>query len=265
MQHFKQLLSASKNVVCLTGAGISAESGIPTFRGEGGLWRQFNATELATPRAFNRDPSLVWEFYHYRRELVLTKEPNAGHFALVNFEKQWVSDPSRKFTLITQNVDGLHFKAGSQNVIEMHGSLWRTKCFKCEDVAENLDSPICEALDGFGAPDIGAPGANIPAESLPRCKKDHCGGLLRPAVVWFEEALDQDILDRIFYVLENECDLLMVVGTSGVVYPAAGFATTVKHRGGKVVEFNIEKTTADAHLSILGKSGEMLPEALNFM
>ncbi|XP_023714152.1 NAD-dependent protein deacylase sirtuin-5, mitochondrial isoform X2 [Cryptotermes secundus] len=234
---FRELLSKSKHVVVLSGAGVSAESGIPTFRGSGGFWRTYQAQDLATPRAFARDPSLVWEFYHYRRELVLTKEPNKAHLALSEFEKN-LEVNGRKLSLITQNIDGLHQRAGSQNVIELHGSLFKTRCTECGEVADNRNSPICPALAGKGAPDPQATAARIPVSELPQC---HCGSLLRPHVVWFGESLDTAVLNEAEDALES-CDICLVIGTSSVVYPAAMFAPTVARRGIPVAEFNLEKT-----------------------
>ncbi|CAH8534961.1 unnamed protein product [Dicrocoelium dendriticum] len=149
MKAFRSVLEGARNVLVLTGAGISAESGVPTFRGEGGLWRSYRSEDLATPYAFYDNPGLVWEFYHYRRELVRQKEPNAGHLALAKAEDLFTRD-RRSFTVITQNVDGLHLRAGSKNVIELHGSLYKTQCTRCSDVQHNEDSPICAALAGKG-------------------------------------------------------------------------------------------------------------------
>ncbi|CAF1191619.1 unnamed protein product, partial [Didymodactylos carnosus] len=208
LDEFHSLLSKSKSIVVLTGAGVSAESGVPTFRGEGGLWRKYQATDLATPQAFHKNPSLVWEFYHYRRELVQTKHPNPAHYALVEAEKRFKSE-GKHFCLITQNVDGLHHRAGSENLLEMHGNLFYVRCTneKCQKIEENHDSPICDALKDKGAPNPDTKSAEIPVEKLPRCK--HCSSLLRPHIVWFGEALWPDVLEKI----ENEqekCDLFIV-------------------------------------------------------
>ena len=147
MAAFRRHLASAKRVVILTGAGVSAESGVPTFRGAGGLWRKFAAQDLATPTAFRRDPSLVWEFYHYRREVMLTKAPNPAHEAIAAFEKRIKGDGSgRKCVVITQNVDELHRRAGSDDILELHGSLFRTRCLNCGDETNNYDSPICESL-----------------------------------------------------------------------------------------------------------------------
>ncbi|PSN49016.1 NAD-dependent protein deacylase sirtuin-5 [Blattella germanica] len=259
MAAFREVLSKSKHIAVLSGAGISAESGIPTFRGAGGYWRQYQAQDLASPRAFARDPSLVWEFYHYRREVVLTKQPNQAHVAVAKYEK-YMRENGKKLSLITQNIDGLHQTAGSENVIELHGSLFKTRCTKCEEVVVNKDSPICPALAGKGAPDPDAKDARIPESELPKC---HCGGMLRPHVVWFGESLDTDIIQETEDILDN-CDLCLVIGTSSVVYPAAMFAPQVAERGVPVAEFNLEKTPATFNFQFHfeGPCGSTLPEAL---
>lgn len=174
---FREKFGKAKNIVVLTGAGVSAESGVPTFRGAGGLWRKFAAQDLATPEAFARNPSLVWEFYHYRREVMASKHPNPAHKAIAECEER-LKPQKRDVTVITQNIDELHFRAGSKNVLELHGSLFKTRCVRCRDVRVNRDSPICEALAGKGAPDPSAEDARISEENLPRCNKDNCGGLL---------------------------------------------------------------------------------------
>ncbi len=147
-------------VVVLTGAGVSAESGVPTFRGAGGFWRQFQAQDLATPQAFRRDPSLVWEFYHYRREVMLEKQPNPAHMAIAEAEQRLKSQ-GKRLVVITQNIDQLHQRAGTEHLLELHGSLFRTLCTNCADVAQNYDSPICEALRGQGKPDPKTASAKI--------------------------------------------------------------------------------------------------------
>lgn len=259
LEKFSAALSKASKVTVLTGAGISAESGIPTFRGEGGLWRKWSATELATPEAFAMDPSLVWEFYHYRRVVVSNCKPNSGHYAIAALEQRCKQE-GKVFTLLTQNIDGLHQKAGSK-AVELHGSLWKTRCCTCEDVQGNLDIPVCPALEGKGAPDVNATDARIPSMQLPRCKK--CNGLLRPHVVWFGEPLFPEILQQAYDSLDH-CDLLLVVGTSAVVQPAAGFAPIVRGGGGYVAEFNVEDTPISSVCSFrfLGKSGETLVRAL---
>lgn len=187
---FRAVFEKSRNIVALTGAGISAESGVPTFRGSGGLWRTYKAQELATPEAFASNPSLVWEFYSYRRELVLTKQPNEAHKVLAETEKR-LANEGRKLVVITQNIDELHRRAGSDNVIELHGTLFKTQCTKCGDIAENRNSPIVPALKGKGDPNPAEMDSKIPIRDLPHCNK--CNGLLRPYVVWFGEPLDPNV------------------------------------------------------------------------
>jgi NAD-dependent deacetylase sirtuin 5 len=259
VEDFTSVLHDAKKIVVLSGAGISAESGIPTFRGEGGLWRAFDATELATPGAFAANPSLVWEFYHYRRTIVARAAPNAGHYAVAALQRRCRS-LGKDFTLLTQNIDGLHIKAGSTDVVELHGSLWKTRCCHCKAVETNTDMPICPALDGKGAPDI-TDEANIPSMELPRCKK--CNGLLRPHVVWFGECLERSVVNCTDDALQG-CDLLLVVGTSAVVYPAAGYAPIVKAQGGVVAEFNTEDTpiSCSCRFKFQGPSSVKLPLAL---
>ena len=257
---FKAEFAEAKNVVVLTGAGVSAESGVPTFRGAGGYWRTFSAPDLATPEAFRSDPSLVWEFYHYRRELMLTKSPNAAHKAIAEAQKR-LRSKGKQLTVITQNIDRLHQAGGAQDVVELHGALYRVRCTSCGAESENKDSPICESLRGKGAPDPDAANARIPAEDLPRCTD--CGGLLRPAVVWFGEGLDDEVLEVSAKALDD-CDLCLVVGTSSVVYPAAMFAPQVAAKGVTVAEFNTESTGVTKRFGyhFCGPCGQTLPPAL---
>jgi NAD-dependent deacetylase len=225
-------LKGSTSVVVLTGAGISQESGVPTFRGTDGLWKNFRAEDLATPEAFERDPVLVWQWYDWRRGLIKPLKPNPGHYALAEWEKS-VED----FTLVTQNVDGLHRVAGSKNPIEMHGTLWRVRCLQCRKRFDNREVPI---------------------QILPKCTE--CGGLLRPDVVWFGESLDVDILHFIAQQIEKT-QVMLVVGTSGKVQPAASFGLVAKRAGAFVVEVNRSKTDQSSFfdVSFEGKSGEILP------
>ncbi|MEE8185924.1 MAG: NAD-dependent deacylase [Thermodesulfobacteriota bacterium] len=230
------LLSKASSIAVLTGAGISADSGVPTFRGEDGLWRNCRAEELATPQAFSDNPRLVWEWYNWRREIIATKSPNEAHYALAEMERR-----SNSFTMITQNVDGLHVKAGSQNIIEIHGNIWKMRCTLCMYVSENYDVPI-----GI----------------LPYC--DRCKGLLRPHIIWFGEALDPVGVDRSMQALRN-CDILLVIGTSGVVQPAASFAFIAKEAGAHIVEINIE-ATPNSHLVdevLIGRASEIVPMLLS--
>ena len=240
LEEGRRFLGEARFVGVLTGAGVSAESGVPTFRGKDGLWKQYRAEELATPEAFARDPALVWEWYRWRRGLIRDKEPNPAHYALVELEKR-VAGRGGEFGLITQNVDGLHEKAGSKRVIPIHGNIWEVRC----------SDPSC----GWKKVDRGE------LEALPRCPV--CGGLARPGVVWFGEALPAEALDQVERILEG-CDLFLVAGTSGVVQPAASFAWAARRRGAKVIEVNLEPTplTEAAHLAFHGPAGEILPALL---
>lgn len=234
----KSLLSKDTKVAVLTGAGISAESGVPTFRGEDGLWKKFRPEELATFDAFIANPELVWEWYEYRRKIIDEIKPNPGHFALVDFQSHFV-----EFDLITQNVDGLHHAAGSENVIELHGNIRKNKCIQCRKKYETLEGTT------KGTP--------------PKCS---CGGNVRPDVVWFGEMLPQDAINYSFTV-SSECDLFFSVGTSAVVHPAASLPLVAKRGGAFVVEVNISPTEI-SHLvdeSLLGKSGEILPSLVKFL
>lgn len=225
-------LASARSVTILTGAGISADSGVPTFRGEEGLWKQFKAEELATPEAFDANPEIVWEWYHWRRGIISTKEPNSAHAALVEIEKKIPS-----FTLITQNVDGLHALAGSRNFIELHGNLWRLRCTGCNRVVEerSLQLPL-----------------------LPKCSL--CSALMRPDVVWFGESLDSNHLERSFRAC-REGEIMLVIGTSAVVQPAASFASVAKNAGAFVIEINtVPSLGAVADAALTGRASEMLPQ-----
>jgi len=226
-------LRAARRVVALTGAGISAESGVPTFRGEEGLWRKYRAEDLATPTAFQRDPGLVWEWYDWRRGLMAAKRPNPGHEVLAGWESRFP-----EFLLITQNIDGLHRLAGSERVLELHGSIWTTRCTAEGTLRENRETPL----------------ADIP----PLCPA--CGALLRPHVVWFGESLDPDIIHTAFEK-SRSCDLMVVAGTSAVVQPAASLPMTAAQAGAFIVEINPDETplTPYADVSLRGPSGVVLP------
>lgn len=250
MSKARAALQAARRVAVLTGAGISAESGVPTFRGEGGLWRNHSAMELATPAAWARDPVLVWEFYDHRRRALVDKAPNAGHRALAAFEGR-LAGKRRGFTLITQNVDGLHEAAGSRAIVRLHGSIWRVRCSRCGREERDHATPV---TPGFAGPGPG------PAD-LPRCA---CGGVTRPAVVWFGESLRDEDLEAASRAAA-EADVLLVVGTSAVVYPAAGLVPHAKRAGAVVIEVNLEPTAARAHVDhhLTGPSGALLPELLH--
>ncbi|XP_060705945.1 NAD-dependent protein deacylase sirtuin-5, mitochondrial [Hemiscyllium ocellatum] len=262
LAEFREVFAKAKHITILTGAGASAESGVPTFRGKGGFWRKWQAQDLATPEAFARNPSRVWEFYHYRRELMLSKSPNAAHIAIAECEAR-LSKQGRKVVVVTQNIDELHKRAGSKAMYEIHGSLFKTRCTNCKHVAENYRSPICPALAGKGAPDPDTQDARIPVEDLPRCEEFGCNGLLRPHVVWFGETLDSDILMEVNKELEI-CDLCLIVGTSSIVYPAALFAPQVAARGVPVAEFNtvVTDATTKFRFHFPGPCGTTLPPAL---
>jgi NAD-dependent deacetylase len=227
-------LRVARCVTVLTGAGVSAESGVPTFRdAQTGLWAKFNPQDLATPTAFRRNPKLVWEWYSWRRETVANVSPNPAHHALAAMQTRFP-----QFTLITQNVDGLHQRAGSRDVIELHGNITRTKCFEEDTVVTDW-------------PDTG----DVP----PKCPR--CGGWLRPDVVWFEESLpEQAIADAI--EASRACDLFLCVGTSTAVYPAASLPFEALQAEATVVEINPQPTplTAQAHFVLSGPAGVVLPE-----
>ncbi|PVD21096.1 hypothetical protein C0Q70_19262 [Pomacea canaliculata] len=256
MAAFREQFAKAKHIVVLTGAGVSAESGVPTFRGAGGFWRKYQAQDLATPEAFKRNPSLVWEFYHYRREVMLSKTPNPAHIAIAECEKRLAAQ-GRRIVVITQNIDELHERAGSKNILELHGNLFTTRCTKCKDVKVNKDSPICPALSGKGLPDADAPDARIPESELPRCMQQGCNGLLRPMLFGLEN----------LWILRSWQKLIMnwkTVGTSSVVYPAAMFAPQVAARGVPVAEFNMEHTPVTHSLGFhfQGPAGVNVPIAL---
>lgn len=228
----REWLAAAERVTALTGAGISAESGVPVFRGPGGLWRQYRAEDLATPEAFARDPRLVWEWYDWRRARVAEAAPNPAHYALVDLE-QTVPE----FTLITQNVDGLHDRAGSRHMLKLHGDLWWLRCTGCQKRIHNTEIPLVE----------------LP----PRCE---CGALLRPNVVWFGEALDAGVL-RTALQTAAQAQVFLVIGTSALVQPAASLPFVAQEQGARVIEINPQPTTLSTHadLHLAGPAGEWLP------
>jgi len=232
LEMVKALLDERKRVVVLTGAGVSAESGVPTFRGKDGLWKSFHTQDLARPDAFEARPELVWEFYNWRRQLVAECEPNPAHHALVEMERQIPN-----FLLITQNVDGLHAKAGSKKLMEMHGSLWQVRCTKCTHAREERE----------------------PLPAMPECPV--CGHLLRPGVVWFGEPLVAGVL-KVAIDQIGRADVFVSIGTSNQVQPAASFYQLAKDHGAVTVEINLEPTpnTGLMDFAVHGKAGEILPE-----
>jgi NAD-dependent deacetylase len=226
---------AARHIAVLTGAGMSAESGVPTFRdAQTGLWAKFDPQQLATEEAFRANPSRVWDWYAFRREMIGKVEPNAGHRALAAFAQR---HPGR-LTLITQNVDGLHQRAGSPGVLALHGNIIEDKWLDAPKTCCNADTAV--------------------AGSPPHC--DRCGNMRRPDVVWFGEMLPVETLAAAEYAA-HVCDLMLVVGTSGVVYPAAGLA---RMAAGKVVIINPEPTDLDdaADAVLRGKAAELLPKLL---
>lgn len=257
-KEFQDALEKASFLTVMTGAGVSAESGIPTFRGAGGYWRTYSAMDLASPEAWSRDPGLVWEFYNYRRQIMSDKKTNPAHHAIAKIEERFTSQ-GKGFHLITQNIDDLHFEAGSKSVTRLHGSLWLVRCIQCGDVTENRKVPITPAYEGSGSPDPSAEDGKFSREDLPHCKKKNCGGVLRPHVVWFGETLNmQDIAAAV--KATQSADLFVVVGTSAMVYPAAGFIGQAQGRI-QVAEINLEATPATYGCDFFfeGKAGELLP------
>ncbi len=235
LNQLKARLASARAVAVLTGAGISADSGVPTFRGADGLWRTFRAEDLATPEAFARNPRVVWEWYDWRRGLIATKSPNPAHHALVEMERRF-----DQFWLITQNVDGLHAAAGSRQLIELHGNIWKVRCTQCGQVSVNRE---------------------VPMTLLPYCSG--CGGLLRPHIVWFGESLAPHNIARSEEAL-HACQVLLIIGTSGVVYPAAGFSSVARAAGAFVAEMNLDSTpnSSVVDVSIQGRAKDVVPELL---
>jgi len=229
-------LTRDSYVTVLTGSGFSAESGVPTFRGEDGLWRNFRAQELATPEAFARDPRLVWEWYDWRRGIIAGKEPNPAHYAVTDLENMF-----ERFLLITQNVDGLHRRAGTVKLVELHGYIFGMRCTADGTVTENLEVPL----------------AAIP----PECE---CGAMLRPDVVWFGEALPERAITAALDA-SRECDLMLVAGTAAVVQPAASMPLMAKQAGAFVIEINTEFTPISPYvdLTLQGKAGAMMPQMVS--
>jgi NAD-dependent deacetylase len=228
-------IASAQSIAVLTGAGISAESGIPTFRDAGGLWKNFRAEDLATPQAFARDPKFVWEWYDWRRSLIAKAEPNAGHRALAELEKR-----IRRFTLITQNVDGLHDRAGSKHILKVHGDIWTLRCTLCG--RERHD-----------------PRPSLP-ELPPLCM---CGGIARPGVVWFGENLPPEIWLQAEQAT-SAASLFLVIGTSALVQPAAGLVHLAKASGAKVVEVNPAETPVSGMVDFSWRvpAAEALPQLL---
>ncbi len=232
---FIEKLRKAKSLLFFTGAGISAESGIPTFRGKDGIWNKLKPEELANFNAFLKNPDLVWEWYQHRRKIVHESQPNKGHLAIAGAEKYF-----DEVTVVTQNIDNLHKRAGSSRVYELHGNIERNYCIECKKMySGNFEFtgkvPLCE-----------------------------CGGLIRPEVVWFGEYLPEDQ----FAASEDaskKCDIFFIVGTSGIVYPAASLIMVAARSGALLVEINTEYTEVSSHVdySFFGPAGEVLPAVLN--
>ena len=234
-----ELLRRAKEVAVLTGAGVSAESGLATFRGSGALWDGYRVEEVATPMAFQRDPRLVWRFYNARRAAAAEARPNPGHYALAALEEYFGPD---HFTLATQNVDGLHQAAGSRHVLELHGCLARVRCSACEQVENRGTAPL---------------------EELPRCR---CGALLRPDIVWFYEPLPDAVWQEA-EAAARRCHCFLVVGTSAVVYPAAGLIEVARDSGARIIEVNLERTSSsrNADVGLYGPAGRLLPQLVHLL
>lgn len=235
VQETLKRLKSAKKIVAFTGAGISAESGVLTFRDAGGLWEQYRIEEVATPQAFYRDPEFVWNFYLKRRRGALKASPNAAHRVLAEWQNYFPF-----VGIVTQNIDGLHAEAGSTQIQELHGNIWKTRCLDCGTVA--LDR-------------------SLEFQKLPSCR--HCKGLLRPHVVWFGEELEPSVVYTAVRWMK-EADVIFAVGTSGVVEPAAGFVRNAKAHGAFIVEVNVEQTELSrvADISLFSKAGTVFGEWL---
>lgn len=240
IQQAANLIQTARRIVVLTGAGVSKESGIPTFRdAQEGLWSKYDPTQLATPTAFRDNPKLVWDFYEFRRDMMRDKQPNPGHRALAELEQRFPT-----MLIVTQNIDELHEQAGSQNVIHLHGRIAQNKCFfNCQGNPTLVDISRI-AWDKTSGP--------------PACP--HCGRWVRPNVVWFHEMLPMDELEQAQHA-SREADVILVIGTSGLVYPAANLPSETKKGGGKVIEVNPDYSmiTRIADVKLEGPSGEVLP------
>ncbi|KAF2749503.1 DHS-like NAD/FAD-binding domain-containing protein [Sporormia fimetaria CBS 119925] len=263
LKSFQDHLKNSKRILALLGAGLSASSGLPTFRGAGGLWRTHDATELATPEAFARDPGLVWQFYNYRRHMALGAKPNPAHYALAALAKK----RGDEFITLSQNVDGLSPRAGhpAETLKLLHGSLFDLKCssFFCNHMErDNYTDPVCPALaiptepgtdnpiDTTAKRDLDISNISVPLPSIPASELPHCPtcqtGLIRPGVVWFGESLPGKVMDDVdaFFDSGEQVDLIMVIGTSSKVYPAAGYVDDARAMGARVAVVNMDRRDA---------------------
>ncbi len=231
----RELILHAKKIIVFTGAGISKESGVPTFREAGGLWDKFKVEDFATPEAFSRRPREVWEWYRFRRKLAKKVQPNSAHYALAKLETTH-SD----ILLSTQNIDNLHSRAGSKNLVELHGNIMHSYCLKCGYMADESENEL--------------PG------DIPTCPHENCDGLMRPNVVWFGEQLIPEDLERSFQ-FASESDCCLVVGTSGQVYPAAQIPYLAKRNGARIIEVNTEPSaiTPIVDYFLKGQAGDLLP------
>ncbi len=259
MQFSENLLGKLKNAksICvLTGAGVSAESGVPTFRTKGGLWTRYRPEELASEHGFLKNPKLVWAWYECRRRIVNDVKPNPAHLALAKLEKT-----VNEFTLVTQNVDNLHSRAGSRNILEIHGNIMRNFCLKCVRDAKDEDLPKPKTTQKHLSFDDLLDEKNLQCIEVPKCVS--CGGYIRPGVVWFGEALPHDVFERA-HAATKKADFFMSIGTAGAVYPAAGLPALAHDNGAFVIEINPEPTEISQIMdeTLLGKAGEVLPELL---
>lgn len=234
LEQLKKKIQTAKKVVVLTGAGISNESGIPTFRGKDGYWKNYKPEELATPQAFKRDPSLVWSWYDMRREICQKAEPNPAHFIVAEMEKNYP-----EFLLITQNVDNLHRRAGNNKLVEIHGNIFKARCTQCSWKGDFLDVPL--------------------KENPPKCPV--CFKMIRPDIVWFGESYENELLERIYNFLYN-CELIFVIGTSGYISVPVQLAHFAISKGAFSIDINLEHSTLSDHVDVYleGKAGEILPE-----
>jgi NAD-dependent deacetylase len=230
---FLEIFIKAKSVVFFTGAGISAESGIPTFRGKDGIWNKLKPEELANFNAFMKNPQMVWEWYNHRKKIIHESKPNAAHTTIAEMQNYF------DVTVVTQNIDNLHKRAGSRKIFELHGNIERNYCINCKTF-------YYDELDF--------------SSGAPKCK---CGGLIRPDVVWFGEFLPEDQFSG-GEKAAMDCDIFFVVGTSAIVYPAAGLINVAESAGAAIVEVNLEETSLSylAEYSFYGKAGEILPEIL---
>lgn len=259
-KQFQDYLVQCRSVLVLIGSGLSALSGLDTFENSAGYWRNFHSIDLSTPDAFLDDPGLVWQFYNWRRQQALDSRPNRGHFALAEFSRRF----KRNCLSISLNVDGLNHRAGQDKLLELHGNLFSLKCtdFFCNySERDNFDYDLLPSILGKDREVI----LGVSKDQLPRCGK--CGGLLRPGVTWFGESIPLKLIDTVDdFLIHNKVDLIIVVGTSGKVWPAVGYVERVKLQGGKIAVFNREinqdEVAKDNVWGFEGDAMETLPRAL---